>query len=143
MIDDGGSHIGNWIIPYHDEKALSFSDYIPQETLFWRRSAWEKIGAKLDESFSFAFDWDLLLRLRDSGATFMHVPLFIACFRVHIAQKSLSQIQTTGIQEMTIIRERLHGRDISDDEIKFHLKEFYRSHSIRDLLWRVKTKALK
>jgi carbamoyltransferase len=138
LIDECGNHIGNWILPYHDEKILSYSDYIPQETLFWRRSAWEKIGSKVDESFSFAFDWDLLLKFRDFEIPMIHAPLFIACFRIHDDQKSIAQVQNFGIPEMNRIRIRNHGKLISDDQLELILKNFYTSHKIKDLIWRLK-----
>jgi hypothetical protein len=57
-----------WVLPPHDNDVLSWADYVPQETLFWRRRIWDKIGGAFDESFDFALDWDLLLRFRDVGA---------------------------------------------------------------------------
>ena len=42
-----------------------WADFIPQETLFWRRAVWERAGATMDESFRYALDWDLLVRLRE------------------------------------------------------------------------------
>ena len=55
------------MLPSHSDKILSWVDYVPQETLFWRRSMWEKAGGKMNESFQFALDWDLLLRFRDTA----------------------------------------------------------------------------
>ena len=70
-------------IKQHENDILSWADYVPQETLFWRRSIWEAVGGKLDKSFQFALDWDLLLRFRDAGARFARVPRFLGAFRVH------------------------------------------------------------
>ena len=84
--------IGRWILPRHNENILSIVDYIPQETLFWRRSMWEKIGGKVDESFAFAMDWELLIRFKDAGARFAHIPKFLGGFRIHEQQKTSAKI---------------------------------------------------
>ena len=110
MIDEQGMEIGRWILPGHDGKVLSWVDYIPQETLFWRRRIWEKAGNKIDVSFQFAMDWDLLLRFREAGAQFTHLPHFIGAFRVHKQQKTSSEMSTTGLTEMNRIRSRVLGQ---------------------------------
>ncbi len=74
LIDDNDSEIGAWILPPHDDVALTLADFVPQETLFWRRRIWDAAGGRLDPSFGYAMDWDLLLRFQDAGAT--HGPVF-------------------------------------------------------------------
>lgn len=106
LIDTDDLEIGRWVLPPHDKKVLYWADFIPQETLFWRREIWEKIGGKLDDQFNFALDWDLLLRFQEAGAKIVRVPRFIAAFRVHPNQKTSAQIQTLGNNEMEIIREK-------------------------------------
>ena len=39
LIDEHDREIGRWISPPHDDKLIAWADYIPQETLFWRRRA--------------------------------------------------------------------------------------------------------
>jgi FkbM family methyltransferase len=138
LIDSAGRHIGNWVIPYHDEEALIWADYIPQETLFWRRSVWNNIGANLDETFQFALDWDLLLRLKKSNANFLHTPYFLGCFRIHEEQKSSACVSSIGINEMNRIRMSLHGRIPSEEEIHKKLKKFFYWHKMKDLGWRIR-----
>ena len=46
--------------------------------MFWRRRIWDKAGGRIDESFRFALDWDLLLRFREAGAKFVRLPRFLA-----------------------------------------------------------------
>jgi hypothetical protein len=41
VIDQRGDERGRWVMPPHDAESLKWADYIPQETLFWRRRAWE------------------------------------------------------------------------------------------------------
>lgn len=109
LIDEDGSEIGRWVLPGHDDNAMRWADYVPQETLFWRRSIWERSGGRIDESFRFAMDWDLLMRFRDAGARFAHIPRFLGAFRIHLEQKTSAEIEGRGLEEMNRIRKRVHG----------------------------------
>ncbi|NOT63133.1 MAG: glycosyltransferase [Acidobacteria bacterium] len=128
IVDEYDQEVGRWVMPPHDNKALSWADYIPQETLFWRRSAWEKAGGTMDESFRFAMDWDLLLRLRDAGVRMRRLPRFLGAFRIHPHQKTSAQISDIGNQEMTRLRERCAGRAVSPDEIRSQLRPYLIKH---------------
>lgn len=140
LIDEHDQQIGRWMLPAHDNDVLSWSDFIPQETLFWRRSIWEKVGGQIDESFRFAMDWDLLIRFRDAGARFARLPRFLGGFRIHMRQKTSAEISGIGIQEMIRIRERLLGRVPTDAEIYMAILPYLRMHRITDLWWRVRNK---
>lgn len=104
LIDDDGRDIGRWILPTHSESMLTYADYIPQETLFWRRELWERTGARVDESFRFALDWELIRRYVEAGARFELLPAFLGQFRVHAEQKSTAHIEQVGFAEMERIR---------------------------------------
>lgn len=109
VIDERDRQVGRWVLPPHDNEALLWVDYVPQETLFWRRSLWDRVGGCLDESFQFAFDWDLLLRFQKAGALIVRMPWFLGCFRVHDAQKTSAAYDTLGVAEITRIRQRELG----------------------------------
>lgn len=108
IIDDLDQEVGRWIMPRHDPRTLEWIDYVPQETLFFRRRIWNAIGG-LDPSFQFALDWDLLARFQQAQARIVRLPYFLGCFRVHNEQKTSAHIHTTGQEEMTRIRTRIHG----------------------------------
>lgn len=108
IIDGHDREIGRWIMPRHDNATLEWIDYVPQETLFFRRRAWDAVGG-LDPSFQFALDWDLIARFQQAGARIVRLPYFLGCFRVHTEQKTSAHIHTTGHEEMTRIRTRIHG----------------------------------
>jgi len=114
IVDEAGQEIGRWILPPHEPQALEWVDYVPQETLFWRKRAWDRIGG-LDRSFQFALDWDLLARFTAAGLKLVRLPRFLGAFRVHPGQKTSRQIHSTGAEEMARIRERFHGPDHSGD----------------------------
>jgi hypothetical protein len=128
IIDELGKEIGAWRLPRHDSEVLSWADYIPQETLFWRTSAWKRAGGYIDEKFRFALDWDLLLRLRDSGSKFWHLPRFLGAFRVHVQSKTSQQVLTIGRQEMDVLRERSLGFVPTDRQIQRAIRRFLRAH---------------
>jgi glycosyltransferase involved in cell wall biosynthesis len=102
-IDAQGFEIGRCILPPHHEETLKWADFIPQETLFWRRRVWDAIGP-MDESFDFALDWDFVLRAQTAGFRFKRLPRFLACFRFHDLQKSNDRMDDVGTDEMRRIR---------------------------------------
>lgn len=137
VIDEEDREIGRWVLPPHDDAVLSWADYVPQETLFWRRRIWERAGARVDESFRFALDWELLLRFRDAGARFLRLPRFLGCFRVHTAQKTSSQMEDVGLAEMARLRERCHGRPVAEDEIRRQVRPYLWRHLVLHKLYRL------
>ena len=111
IIDGEDREVGRWIMPRHDPAALEWIDYVPQETLFWRKRAWDIAGG-IDPSFQFALDWDLLARFQTAGCRIVRVPYFLGCFRLHAGQKTHHAIHTTGAEEMARVRRRFHpGRE--------------------------------
>lgn len=104
LINESDMEIGRWITPPYHADALTYFDYVPQETLFWRRSIWEKAGGKLNVDFHFALDWDLLQRFREAGARIVRVPRFLGCFRVHPEQKTSAKMADLGKTEMSWLR---------------------------------------
>ncbi len=138
LIDEDDMEIGRWILPGHDSDVLSWADYVPQETLFWRRRIWEKVGGQIDESFRFAMDWDLLVRFRDAGAKFGHIPQFLGAFRIHERQKTSAAINEIGYQEMNRIRERILGRVPDRKEIRRAVLPYLVKHIAVDMVFRVK-----
>jgi glycosyltransferase involved in cell wall biosynthesis len=137
LIDEFGHEIGRWILPPHDNKVLSWADYIPQESLFWRKRVWDKIGGRLDENFRFAMDWDMILRFRDVGAKFVRLPRFLGGFRIHIHQKTSSEMSRTGIEEIERLRTRCHGRLVAHYEVAHHIRAYKIKHLIYHYLYKI------
>jgi carbamoyltransferase len=128
VIDEQDREVGRWLLPPHDDDVLTWCDYIPQETLFWRRRVWGAVGGALDESFHFALDWDLLLRFRESGARFVRVPRFLAAFRVHAQQKTSALLDGVGAAEMARLRRWCHGREVTEAEVALNVRRYLRRH---------------
>ena len=134
LIDEDDALIGRWVLPGHDDSVLPWADFVPQETLFWRRKIWDKVGGRIDESFKFAMDWDLLLRFRKAGAKFAHIPKYLGAFRIHASQKTSASISDIGFQEMDRLRLRELGRVVSHHEIRRAIAPFMARHIIADKL---------
>ncbi len=113
IIDDADREVGRWVMPPHEEASIEWIDYVPQETLFWRKRAWDLAGG-IDPTFQFALDWDLLARFQQAGCRIVRLPYFLGCFRVHAQQKTSQVIHTTGADEMARIRLRFHGTEKDD-----------------------------
>ncbi len=63
---------------------------LTQMATFWRRCAYEAVGG-IDATFSFAFDYDLFVRLRRAGNICL-IPDYLAAFRLHPRQKTATCI---------------------------------------------------
>jgi len=128
IIDESGKEVGRWVLPRHDPAALALTDYVPQETMFWRARLWNAVGP-LNTGFHYAMDWDLLLRAQRAGFRFRRLPRFLGCFRVHGEQKTAQTAELT--QEMDQLRAAHFGRPISQQEISRGL----RLYQLRQLAW--------
>jgi glycosyltransferase involved in cell wall biosynthesis len=137
VVDEDSREIARWFLPKHDSEVLCLNDFVPQETMFWRRRLWDKVGG-IDPSFKFAMDWDLLLRFQAAGAKIVRVPYFLACFRVHAAQKTSAQMQSIGQLEINHLRERAQGRVIAPEELEknFRLLRYLRRSALIELMWK-------
>lgn len=107
IIDQDSNEVGRWILPNHRPSAILWRDYIPQETMFWRRSLWDQVGGYINTEYQFAMDWELVSRFHSAGACFARIPFFLGCFRTHDSQKSLTQRTQIGEREFNKIRQTL------------------------------------
>lgn len=112
VINEKSYDVGRWVLPAHDGELLMWADFIPQETMFWRRGIYEKIGG-MDSAFQFALDWDILLRFQKAGARMVRLPYFLGAFRIHSEQKNAVTIGTAGYPEMQLLRRRELGAEFN------------------------------
>jgi hypothetical protein len=119
LLDADDRDVGLWVTPRHCTDALQWLDFLPQETVFWRRRVWDAVGG-IDESLTLAFDWDLFSRFHKSGATIVRLPRFLGGFRQHPAQRMRVQ-RATSLAEQELIRERWHGRSVTRGELRAQL----------------------
>jgi glycosyltransferase involved in cell wall biosynthesis len=89
FIDENNIVTRYWILPPHHSWMMMRWDYIPQETCFWRRRIYEKVGG-IDPSFEFALDYDLFVRFMQQGRM-ERVNRFLGAFREHVTSKTVLQ----------------------------------------------------
>jgi glycosyltransferase involved in cell wall biosynthesis len=137
IINENSEIIGKWILPNHSDEIIKWVDYIPQETLFFRRRAWSKIGSCLNEKFQFAMDWKLIDDFRKHKLNFFHLDDFLGAFRYHKNQKTHLLINTSGQEEMKKIREKAIGFIPSYQEINKATSNYIYKHIFKDRIFNI------
>ena len=97
VIDQAGGLQWRWLSrPYNHAVLTSyhflwndFTNYIMQQSTFWRTSAHARIGL-FDESLHFAMDLEYWVRSGEKGLKWRHIPKPLARFRMIPGTKSLS-----------------------------------------------------
>ena len=135
-INEEGGEIAVWLLPWHNRETIKWADFIPQETMFWRKRVWDAIGP-FDESLHYTLDWEFILRANAKGLKFRRVPRFLACFRVHSNQKTTANI-AVGSRESDFLREKYLGFVPTQKEINRALRYYVRQHVVFDLLYRLR-----
>jgi glycosyltransferase involved in cell wall biosynthesis len=130
IIDENDQEIGQWVLPPYDPEKIKYIDYIPQETLFWRREVWNKLNYGMDTNFRFALDWDLVTRLIAVGARFKHLPYLMGAFRYHVQQKTSSQMEAYGWQEFRRIHLHSLGKTIEQDMVGNVIVEYRKKSAV-------------
>ncbi len=87
-IDADGNIIARFEVTevYNLWKLVNVSDYILQQTVFWRRSVFDTIGY-FDLDLHYGLDWDILMR---TGKRYVmgYVPQFMGCIREYPQAKT-------------------------------------------------------
>jgi len=136
IVDAYDGEVGRWVLPPHDADVLRYADFVPQETLFWRRRIWDTVGG-IDPRLQFALDWDLLLRFQAAGAKIARMDRFLGAFRIHRRQKTLVSLVTVGEAEMQELRLREHGRHPTQQEIAGAIRDYRRRAAWYTWLYRL------
>jgi glycosyltransferase involved in cell wall biosynthesis len=97
VIDEDGGVKWEWLSRPYEHSVLtsyhflwnSFTNYIMQQSTFWRRGVHERIGY-LDEGFHYAMDAEFWVRAGAAGLKLRHVPVKLGRFRLIEGTKSLS-----------------------------------------------------
>lgn len=107
------------------EESLYLSCYIHQECTFWRRSIYEKAGGLIDDTFQFAMDYELWLRLLKAGAKFLAIEDVLGLFRHYDNQKSVAQWATFGLPEIERIYKLYCDQLIPEHEMINAYQEYF------------------
>jgi glycosyltransferase involved in cell wall biosynthesis len=136
LMNAAGLEIGRAILPWHDTRAIKWFDFVPQETMFWRRRVWTAVGG-VDESFQYAMDWDFILRAQEAGFRFARLPRFLGCFRIHDTQKTSVMFQR-GQQESERLRRRYLGSNPKGKEVERAIAGYLRRHVLLHRLYKLR-----
>ncbi len=82
-------------------------NYVPQPSMFWRRSLYERVGG-LDARFELAMDADLWERF-SAVTRIAHIPAFLSCMRFYASQKTRAR-RADAQREDALIRARVGRR---------------------------------
>jgi glycosyltransferase involved in cell wall biosynthesis len=96
-----GEHLGG-------EAGRFNRDYIQQESTFFRRSLWERAGARLSTDYRLAADFELWARFYQLAELYA-VATPLAGFRDHTAQKTATEFESY-LEEGKVILKRYGGR---------------------------------
>ena len=123
IVDEHDRPIRRWVTAYKDfrcrhysRRALLVENFVSQMTVFWRRSAMDRIGL-LDASLRYSFDYEYWLRLSALGDP-LYVPERLAAFRWYTSSKSGANFQRQFAEDHEAFRRhappdpllRLHKR---------------------------------
>jgi glycosyltransferase involved in cell wall biosynthesis len=110
LIDRDGNVKGRFPVtePFNLWKLIYLSDYILQQTVFFRRDVLDDVGL-LDESLNWGMDWDLLIRI--GKKYYMHyIPEYMGALREYDEAKTLSGGHRRFRELVSIMRTHGHMR---------------------------------
>jgi glycosyltransferase involved in cell wall biosynthesis len=109
IIDEHDRPIRRWVTAYKDfrcrrysRRALLVENFVSQMTVFWRRSALERVGL-LDTSLRYSFDYEYWLRLSELGDP-LYVPERLAAFRWYTSSKSGANFERQFAEDLEAFR---------------------------------------
>jgi glycosyltransferase involved in cell wall biosynthesis len=85
--NETGTARGSNVEEAHGRRRLALSDYLIQPSVFWTREAWSETG-QLNESLTFAFDWDWFIRAQRAGVAFRPTSTYLSLYRLHEGHKT-------------------------------------------------------
>ncbi len=129
-IDEHGRVIGRFPAAQTDYRRLRQGYvHIPQQSAFFRADLWRKVGP-LDDSFYFAMDYDLWVRLARE-APIVYLPRLWANFRLHSDAKTIAADDRCWPEML-----RVHYRDGGSPFSMIVLKYWIRKLAAPYINWR-------
>jgi glycosyltransferase involved in cell wall biosynthesis len=134
--DAGAVYGEGYLIDYSGEKCTRFpctepfnlwkltylSDYILQQTVYFRRDVLDEVGG-VDEDLHYTMDWDLLIRI-GMKYPLVHIPEFMGCLREYPDAKSFTG-GTRRIREIGGMLRRHTSMRISPGYVVYGLDTYH------------------
>jgi glycosyltransferase involved in cell wall biosynthesis len=110
QIDEAGNVLSRFAVTQRFDlwKLLNLSDYILQQTVFFRRSVFDDVGW-LDESLHYGLDWELLMRI-GLRHPLVYIPRDMGAIREYPAAKSFAGGAKRAHELAAIMRRHTHKR---------------------------------
>lgn len=113
---------------YNSYHGRPTSDYVRhiceifQETTYWRREVWEKVGT-IDSQFQFAMDYEYWQRIIHAGYKFVLIPQYLGGFRIHDRAKGSTMISKRN-EELENIYRRYKIALNEEDAIALYMRDY-------------------
>jgi hypothetical protein len=115
------------------------SDYLQQESCFWRRGLWDKIGGAIDLSHASAGDYWLWSRFfRHANVASVEAPL--AAFRFHDEAKSVTTRYEEEVETITRVMQREPEKNYPDGSLSVIRWSDYDSSGKRTTHWKLENR---
>lgn len=115
IVNEVGNVLHTWRLPSDNNKPpLIQMNYIPQQSTFFRRTAYQRSGG-IDEALHYSMDADLWLRLV-TPHNHMMLPNVLAAYRMHNSSKTVSQNKAFYRENLIVVDkalDRLAGQALS------------------------------
>ncbi len=111
---------------------LYFGCYIPSTSTFFRRHIIES-GALLDCDYRVCMDFEYFSRLAHAGLKFHYVPKFIAAFRWHGSNVSITQTARRAQERQQV--QRLYGKREHSNRVLTSLTSLHRGRRLLRKMW--------
>ena len=115
-VDGQAAAWGSNVCAAHESKDLAIVDYIIQPSSFWTRETWVRTGV-LDESLTYAFDWEWFIRAKKRGVLFKPCNRYLSVYRIHQNHKT-STGGSVRLSELAAVYRRYAGPEYEE---LFHL----------------------
>jgi glycosyltransferase involved in cell wall biosynthesis len=91
FINENDKEIGIWrTAPFSYFRNLNYAQMVPQQTIFFRREVFEKVGF-INEKYNYAMDYDFIVRVSKECRVARMPGEALASFRLHGVSKTVSQ----------------------------------------------------
>ena len=110
----------------HATHELELTPYIIQPSSFWTKSTWEQTGG-IDESFTYAFDWDWFVKVKRAGVNMVPVKDYLSLYRIHEAHKSGSSGNKRALELAEVFR-KYKGEKVASAYLK--LEKYSNEYSL-------------
>lgn len=105
LIDESGNPIGELDAPpFNLRRMIDRAEYVPQPTVFWRRSAAAVVG-EFDVALRYTMDYDYFIRL-GTYTPGHRLDAELACFRLQPASKTIASSEERFWREQLMVSER-------------------------------------